>query len=90
MGLQCLATPVSNRIIATMSSLLEIEAAVENLSPQEQRELLNWLQSHVPQTPETPSSSSDALNAFRELQREAALTPSTAKAWKAAVSDARR
>jgi hypothetical protein len=73
-----------------MSSLIEIEAAVENLSAQEQRELLQWLESHVPPARESSSSGAEALKVFRELQREAALTPSTAKAWKTAVSDARR
>jgi len=69
--------------------LTEIEAAVENLSPQEQRELLKWLQSHLPQSPSSPTVGGDALTAFRDLQREAAVTPASAQAWKAAISDAR-
>jgi hypothetical protein len=73
-----------------MSSLAEIEAAVGSLSPQEQRELLQWLEIHVPKATPAASPGADALNAFRELQREAAMTPAAAKAWKSAVSDARR
>jgi hypothetical protein len=73
-----------------MSSLAEIEAAVESLSPQQQRELLKWLEIYVPKATPAVSPGADVLNAFRELQRETAMIPAAAKAWKAAVSDARR
>jgi hypothetical protein len=76
-----------------MSSLIQIEAAAANLPAEEQRSLLTWLEGHVASVPASPiprARQSEALDAFRELQREVALTPQAAEAWKLAVTDARR
>ena len=64
-----------------------------NLPAEEQRSLLTWLERHIASVPALPAPGarqSEALRAFRELQREVALTPEAAQAWKFAVSDARR
>ena len=73
-----------------MRSLIQIEAGMANLPPEEQRLLLTWLEGRVASMPAVRGTQSEALKAFRNLQREAALTPDAALAWKLAVSDARR
>ena len=73
-----------------MSSRIQIEAAAANLPPKEQRSLLAWLEVRIASVPVPRGAQSEALKAFRELQREVALTPEAALAWKLAVSDARR
>ncbi len=71
-----------------MSTLAQIEHAVADLPPQDQRFLLSWLQKRLAANP--APAVPDAVRVFRKLQAEAGLTPDKAAAWKQAVADARR
>jgi hypothetical protein len=74
-----------------MSTLVQIETAVDGLSLAKQWRLLEWLQERLnAASAPSPKPCSEALNAFRQLQREVGLTTEGAAAWKAAVNEARR
>jgi len=73
-----------------MNTLVQIESAVAELPPQDQRSLLAWLQDLLASVPETPAATPEPLQAFRRLQNEVKLTAEGAVAWKNAVANARR
>lgn len=73
-----------------MNTLVQIESAVADLPPQEQRSLLLWLQDRLAPAPEAEASTPESLKVFRQLQQEVKLTTERAAAWKEAVVDARR
>lgn len=73
-----------------MSSLLQIESAVEGLPPQEQWSLLSWLQNRLETAPRQKAATPEALKLFRQLQTEVKLSAEGATAWKEAVAEARR
>ena len=72
-----------------MSTLIQIESAVDTLPPEEQRSLLTWLQDKLTQSDKLQAETPMALQVFRQLQAEMGLTAETASTWKAAVADAR-
>jgi hypothetical protein len=73
-----------------MSTLaLEIDETLQQLDPESAARLERLVRDAMALVkPATPKP--DALTLFRQLQKEVALTPETAAAWKAAVADARR
>ncbi len=73
-----------------VSTLVQIESAVAELPPHDQRSLLTWLQSRLPAAPPPRPAMPEALKVFRQLQQEVKLTWAGATAWKDAVADARR
>ncbi len=80
------------RILPAVSTLVQIESAVAGLPTHDQWSLLTWLQGRLKDAPTSAieTKPSEALNVFRQLQAEMALTTESATAWKKAVADARR
>ena len=78
------------QILFLMSTLVQIESAVADLPPEDQRTLLEWLQVRLAPVANTQASETEALKLFRQLQEEVGLTQEGATAWKNAVVDARR
>jgi hypothetical protein len=68
-----------------VSTVAEIEAAIAQLPPEQWEEIRRWMDAHAPS-----SAASEALEAFRQLQAEVALSPERATAWKDAVAAGRR
>lgn len=73
-----------------MSNLVQIESAVAELAPEDQRSLLTWRQSRLKLAPEPTTPMPEGLKVFRQLQDELKLTREGAAAWKDAVADSTR
>jgi hypothetical protein len=71
-----------------MSTLVQIESAVTELPAQDQWTLA-WLQSRLYKAPQAKAEM-EAVQLFRQLQPEVALTADGASVWKESVLASRR
>ena len=63
-----LAVRAAHSIVAAMSTVAEIEAAIETLSPEEQRQLADWLNARL--FDETPAMLAAIDAGIRSLETE--------------------